>query len=200
MLSELIKNGFLLFKFHINPLLRKAQQQLRNIDYQSIHTIILHLHTTMDPCAICTRCLVGLSKYLNEEENIRLLTPVEDGKILNANFFIEVSSNERYQGSSPASIGSFTGYCERSSHAECGGHDNQERTIVNLQAKETPLFLPPDDFSLVLPGGMKPWRLNHSFPPYIVFGQVNIDRQQVSPAPNPPTEHRHNAKILPPIR
>lgn len=176
-LSMLVADNFLLFKSQIKNLLTQASTQLddRTLNCGSIHTIILHINTTMDPCAICTRCLVGLSKYLNDGQNIQSLQPTNIGGALSANLFIEVSSNGRYLGSNRNAIGSFTGYFAgiRSSHAECGGHDGQEETHINLRPKGSVLFPGPDNFLYILPGGIKPWRFNHTFPPYIAFCRLN---------------------------
>lgn len=175
-LSMLVADNFLLFKSQIKNLLTQASTQLddRTLNCGSIHTIILHINTTMDPCAICTRCLVGLSKYLNDG-HIGSLKPTRVAGTLSANFFIEVSSNGLYLGSNDDAIGSFTGYFAgiRSSHAECGGHDGQESRPINLQPKGSVLFPGPDNFLYILPGGIKPWRFNHTFPPYIAFCRLN---------------------------
>ncbi len=200
-LSMLVANNFSLFKSQIQSLLTQVRTQLRDetINCDSIHTIILHINTTMDPCAICTRCMVGLSKYLNEGQNIRSLQSTSIGSILSANFFIEVSSNDRYLGSNMDTIGSFTGYSGQSSHAECGGHDGQETTLINLQPKGGVLFPDPDNSLLVLPGGMKSWRFNNTFPPYIVFGRVNIRPPlQVTVVPGACATHRR--RVLPPVQ
>ena len=196
-LSLLIAKNFFVFKSQIQSLLTQIKTQLRDetINCDSIHTIILHINTTMDPCAICTRCIVGLSKYLNGKQNIQLLTPTGFEGILSANFFIEVSSNDRYPGSNPNTIGSFTGYCGQFSHAECSGHDDQEAILINLQSKDSVLFPVPDNYSLVLPGGMKSWRFNHTFPPYVVFGQVDADTKQVIVSPSACAPYRKHTLL-----
>ena len=199
-LSLLVADNFLLFKTQIKNLLTQSKKQLRDetINCNSIHTIILHINVTMDPCAICTRCMVGLTKYLNDG-HIELLKPIEIDGILNANFFIEVTSNGRYLGSNPNTIGSFTGYLSktRSSHTECGGHDDQENTLINLQPKSSVLFPVLDNSLLILPGGMKSWRFNHSFHPYIVFGQINADKQVID---SPRACATHTGNNLPPVQ
>lgn len=199
-LSMLVGRNFLLFKSQIEDLFGQARTRLVSINGSSIHTIILHINTTMDPCAICTRCMVGLSKHLNERQNRGLLKPTRIGGTLNANFFIEVSSNDPYGGANPDAIGSFTGYFAgiRSSHAECGGHDGREGTPINLKPKTDDLFPAVDNSLLVLPGGVKSWRFNNTFPPYIVFGRVNSRPPlQVTVAPRACATHReHNLPFV----
>lgn len=201
-LSELIANDFSLFKSQI---LELAKQELSRpkepINFGSIHYIILHIHTTMDPCAICTRCLVGLSKFLNEGTNIQKLESSRRAKkLINANFFIEVSSNARYPGSQPDMIGSFKSYHNESSHTECSGHDDEEAIRINLQPKSKSLISDLNNLQLVCPGGVKSWAFNPTFPPYIVFGQINTDSHTVVDAPEKPTNHRHNCQSLPKVQ
>ena len=126
-----------------------------------------------------------------------MLKPSSIDGTLSANLFIEVSSNGRYLGANSNTIGSFTGYSGQSSHAECGGHDGREGTPINLKPKTDNLFPVLDNSLLILPGGMKSWRFNHSFHPYIVFGQINADKQVID-SPSACAPYRKHT--LPPVQ
>ncbi len=186
-LSKLIANNFLIFKNTIAELLQHAQQsnQDANFTYNSIHAIILHIGTTMDPCAICTRNFTGLSKHINENPDVLRDAASGTAGNINARFLIEVSSNGHYGGAHINAPGSFSEYCGQCSHAECAGHDGGEENLINIQALGAQLFPGPDNSILVVPGGIKPWRFNQTFPPYVVFGRVdnvnlNLNHQVVN--------------------
>lgn len=130
-------------------LLKKTVRRLRNsiANPQNIKLIILHVHTVMDPCAVCTRCLVGLSRFINE--SIQNETLGIGGVDQNTKFLVEVSSNNTY-------------------YPNPRGRDN----FCNHQ--DNPLAIP---FGIRPNGGQNNWQLRPTFPPYVVFGIVNRDRR-----------------------
>ncbi|MDR1560769.1 MAG: hypothetical protein LBS23_00205 [Holosporaceae bacterium] len=115
---------------------------------QAIRLIVLHIGTSMDPCARCTRCLAGLSRRINYGNN----TDAQDNPRglnnfngINAKFLIEVSSGGHYLTKS-TEVDNFARYgyglC---SHTECAGHDGQEGAAINIRLRDPgiPIHAPP---------------------------------------------------------
>ncbi len=176
--AKIKSNNFELVKRIIKELLMKAKQQYGNeINYNNIKLVVLHIGTTMDPCAICTRCLVGLSKYTNGsiDNFLRCTDPgTPDGTLNNSKFLVEVSSNSHYAtttqyGRTIDRQDNFAAFgCGNCSHTECAGHDGGEANPINVSL----------NFSLIaglaIPYGVPSnWVLSTSFPPYVVFGRAN---------------------------
>lgn len=181
LLSMLIAGNSAVFKQTIRDLLLKAQIQTPTVDYHSIKLIVLHIGTTMDPCAICTRCLVGVSKCINENIDNFLRSTVQGapaGNMQNAKFFIEVSSNGHYNDGGNQND-SFMHYaCGNCSHTECAGHDGGEAIPINISLNF------PSVGELAIPYGiLSNWVLSRTFPPYVVFGRVNNATYSITQPP-----------------
>jgi hypothetical protein len=192
-LSILTSANLAIFKRTIVDLLLQAQHQVpaANFDYGSIRLVVLHVGTTMDPCAICTRCLVGISKSINENiDNFlrSMIHGVPAGNMNNAKFLVEVSSNGHYPtGAAFDAHGrlpnnrqdNFAAFnCGQCSHTECAGHDGGEANPINISLNFT-------SFSgLAIPFGRNTnWGLSRTFPPYVVFGRINPANHTIIPAP-----------------
>lgn len=132
----------------VTKLVNKARESLGGLPaatvYNNIVLVTLHIHTTWDPCAKCSRLLAGISKQINSPEADQILqlrtflntqfpdgggnpqrnlvTRLRDG---HARFFIEVSSNEHYtinaDGDNP-----------ECSHTECVGRDANIGNQINI--------------------------------------------------------------------
>jgi hypothetical protein len=184
------------FKKALHDLLMEARKpgQLGNgVNYSNIKLIIFHIGTTMDPCAICTRYMAGLSKYVNGynqggNKNGLFKKVVAEGAIggdvaKGVKFLIEVSSCGHYSGGGNKND-SFTYYgYPNCSHTECAGRDGQtaEQININLGAQEA------GEAQLSIPNGKgdaTDWKFRRSFPPYIVFGRVKATQYNVANAPN----------------
>lgn len=157
----------------------------------------------MDPCAICTRCLVGLSKYTNGniDNFLRSTDPGSpNGTMNNSKFLVEVSSNRHY-----ATAIQYNSYgvqladdrqdnfaafgCGNCSHTECAGHDGGEANPINISLN-FPLIT-----ALAIPYGVPPnWVLSTTFPPYVVFGRANNAYNIDAPAHCGILDHVHNAR------
>lgn len=138
----------------------------------------------MDPCAICTKCLVGVSKGINQNVDyfLRSIVPgAPAGNMNNAKFFIEVSSNEHYATTNVSQDNFAVFGCGKCSHTECAGHDGGEANQINISLNF------PFVSALAIPYGTPiNWSLSRTFPPYVVFGRVNSTTHTVvqSPAHN----------------
>ncbi len=209
--AKIKSNNFELVKRIIKELLMKAKQQYGNeINYNNIKLVVLHIGTTMDPCAICTRCLVGLSKYTNGsiDNFLRCTDPGSpDGTINNSKFFVEVSSNGHYATAiqynrttgmqlSDDRQDNFAAFgCGNCSHTECAGHDGGEANPINVSLNFSSIA------GLAIPYGIPSnWVLSTTFPPYVVFGRANnaynVDN---APAHCGIPNHVHNARNNLPI-
>ena len=181
-LSILTTNQLAIFKNTISDLLGQAQQKCNNnnLNYGSIRLVVLHIGTTMDPCAICTRCLVGISEHINENIDSYLRSTIQGspgGSMNNAKFLMEVSSNGHYPTSTNSQDNFAAFGCGNCSHTECAGHDGGEANPINVSL----------NFSLIaglaIPYGVPSnWVLSTSFPPYVVFGRTD-DSYNVVNAP-----------------
>lgn len=183
-----------LLRSEINVLLHQANvvqaaaavilpfNEINPIPANRIKLIILHIGTKMDPCAVCTRNLVGLSRDINY---IPPLLPGQNranlGLGVNAKFLIEVSSNGHYQTQRQGNnfhrdvLGSNYGSC---SHTECAGHDENHTNLANITINNAPIDIPPIKLPVLLavPGGKENilnWVFEEAFPPYIIFGRIN---------------------------
>ncbi len=186
LITQIKNNNFELIKRIISELLAKAKQQCENvINYTNVKLVILHVGTTMDPCAICTRCSVGVSKCINENIDNFLRSTDQGapaGNMHNAKFFVEVSTNGHYATGaqydrrrayilSNDKQDNFAAFgCGNCSHTECAGHDGGEAIPINISLNF------PSVGELAIPYGRIPqnnWALNRTFPPYVVFGRVD---------------------------
>lgn len=209
-ISHLLQDDKISLKKAINKLLKKAKTDYPGTSYNDIKLIILHIGTSMDPCAVCTRCLVGLSKYFNEKKGgigvsandskIRdlKLTAIQggdvetdyleiiDGEIPNTSkFLVEVSSNGHY--AIPAKeIYNFSTYgFGACSHTECAGHDGHEHDLINIILNN-----PADRIAVVECNGIvgvevNNWNFSYHYPSYIVFARTN-PANNIQHAPNAP--------------
>lgn len=174
-------NNFELVKRIIGELRMEARQQYGDaIKYDNVKLVVLHIGTTMDPCAICTRCLVGISKYIND--NINCLALDADKNMNNAKFLIEVSSNNHYATTtqynkkgkrlSNDKQDNFAAFgCGNCSHTECAGHDGGENNQINISLSvpfSTALGIPYG-----IPSTPQNWILTQTFPPYVIFGRTD---------------------------
>lgn len=182
-LSKLTEGKLAMFKETIKDLLLQARQkcQNNNLNYDSVKSVVLHIGTTMDPCAICTRCLVGISKRINENIDSYLRSTIQDspeGRMSNAKFLVEVSSNGHYLTTGDYNDNFAAFGCGKCSHTECAGHDGGEGNSINVSLDF------PSTTTLAIPYGVPPnWTLSNTFPPYVVFGRINVAGQNVIPAP-----------------
>ena len=192
-IAKIKRNNFELAKRIIAELLGTARQQHGNIiNYNNIKLVILHVGTTMDPCAICTRCLVGVSKCINEniDNFLRSTNHGIPGFMHNAKFLIEVSSNDHYPTSNLQDNFAAFG-CGNCSHTECAGHDGGEAIPINISLNF------PSVGELAIPYGRIPqnnWTLNRAFPPYVVFGRIDNNYNVVNVPAMCAVNHVHNAR------
>lgn len=168
------------------------------ITYAHIKAVILHIHTTKDPCAKCARLLSGVSRQMNMQPSTAqiaqkqtpdmtrflsaefpatagdfgaphdLITNLADG---NARFLIEVSSNSHYG-------------VNECLHAECSGNDGNENQLKVIRCGNGIIdFNAPGANLLVIPngaGGEGNWTFpqaanaGESFPPYVIFKRVGV--------------------------
>ena len=133
-------------RWNIDQLLTRAGQDGHP---ETIKLIVLHIGTSMDPCARCTRCLAGLSRRINYGNNTDVLDNprgLNNFNSINAKFLIEVSSGGHYL-TTTAYADNFARYgyglC---SHTECAGHDGQEGAVINIQLRNPgiPIPIPPN--------------------------------------------------------
>lgn len=167
---------------NIDELLRLSQET-----YDKIQLIVLHIHTQMDPCAICSKIIVGLSRQMNkpattQSTNMRellnaILPPNEGGNHLGSpialrsnlrsgrcRFLIEVSSSKHFSTRS-----------KKCSHAECSGRDEHYDDIINVATSTNKMC------TLAIPYGLdrsntsqdRNWKFLDSFPPYVIFARLN---------------------------
>lgn len=183
-LSTLSANKLKVFKNTIIHLLEQAQEKLprANLNYNSIRLVVLHIGTTMDPCAICTRCFVGISKRINENVDSYFRSTNQNsptGRMDNTKFLIEVSSNGHYNGGGAYhprdSWNKYNRYKLDCSHTECAGHDGGEANLINIS-----LNLPLTFSEVANPHGTMSWILNKTFPPYVVFGRADPKKGVIS--------------------
>ena len=191
-IAKIKRNNFELAKRIIAELLGTARQQHGNINYNNIKLVILHVGTTMDPCAICTRCLVGVSKCINEniDNFLRSTNHGIPGFMHNAKFLIEVSSNDHYPTSNLQDNFAAFG-CGNCSHTECAGHDGGEAIPINISLNF------PSVGELAIPYGRIPqnnWTLNRAFPPYVVFGRIDNNYNVVNVPAMCAVNYVHNAR------
>jgi hypothetical protein len=194
-----IAGGLGLFRHIIDNLLGTANGlgETAPITYANIKAVILHIHTTKDPCARCTRLFAGVSRQMNMQPNVaqvvqkqtagmtafllaefpmlagplgtphNLITNLSNG---NARFLVEVSSNSHYGVS-------------ECNHAECSGNDGNAAQvkvitcgngIINFNAPAAnPLVIPN------IPGAIN-WTFpqaaaaGQSFPPYVIFSRIGV--------------------------
>lgn len=170
-------NGQLL-KSNVASLMRKARLR----DGRSIKLIIFHIHTIKDPCAVCTRVLVGLSKKMNDKQGVvnidSILQDLLPMTYVNSKFLVQVSSNEHYS-------------CGKNcSHAECSGIDGGINMVPEVNVGHTII---PKTSKLAIPFGIRkiddPSRPNlinldnfvfsRSFPPYVIFSRVAIPGKDI---------------------
>lgn len=188
MVAKIKSNNFELVKRVINELLTESRGHCGStINYSNIKLVVLHIGTTMDPCAICTRCIVGLSKYVNENIDNFLRSAdqrTSDGTLNNSKFLVEVSSNGHYAtarqyGRTMDKQDNFAAFgCGNCSHTECAGHDGGEANPINVSLNF------PSIVGLAVPyGTTQNWMLSKTFPPYVVFGRINAVARTVVPAP-----------------
>jgi hypothetical protein len=173
-ISQLLDEGGGWLRNNIDVLLRLHQPD-GELDYSRIKLIVLHIGTTMDPCAICTRCLTGFSRTVNY--NLPNELPALHG-INNAKFLIEVSSNGHYittdKHQDNYALFGF-GSC---SHTECAGRDANETQISNiiLAGYNKPMTADAAaDLTLSIPTPNiveTNWGLSPHFPPYVIFGRM----------------------------
>jgi hypothetical protein len=195
-----VAGGLGLFRHIIDNLLGIANGLggVAAITYAHIKAVILHIHTTKDPCAKCARLLSGVSRQMNMQPNIapvvqkqtpamtaflfaefpmmagafgvphNLITNLSNG---NARFLIEVSSNSHYGVSECL-------------HAECSGDDGNavQGKVINC-GNGIIDFNAPGANLLVIPngaGGGGNWTFplavaaGQSFPPYVIFSRVGV--------------------------
>lgn len=162
-------------------LLNNLQNAYPNIvqNIRNVRMIVLHIGTLLDPCAICTRVLVGLSNYLNR--CIDQLKYNENDGFEDTKFLVEVSSSEPYYPSrliadNYTSHYRGNGYEDKTSHLECTGHDGNEKSPIVIGQKPTGDW---DSERLAIPYGIgksgknkSNWILKRSFPPYIIFSRI----------------------------
>lgn len=158
------------------------------VNANNIKLVVLHIGTSMDPCAICTRCFVGLSRDANYQPELadgHARYNLGDG--INAKFLIEVSSNGHYTVSTGADNYQATnGKC---SHTECAGHDSHHADLLNVALNDAfPMEMPAAEAGhlLSIPRGVGDganWRFNDSFPPYVIFGRMVPTAYVVTNAP-----------------
>ena len=163
-------------RWNINQLLARAGQAKHP---ETIKLIILHIGTSMDPCARCTRCLAGLSRRINYGNN----TDVNDNPRglnnfngINAKLLVEVSSGSHYL-TTTTEADNFARYgyglC---SHTECAGHDGQEEEAINIRLRGSKISQNPSlqAQQLFIPygNGETGWKFDTTFPPYIVLGRT----------------------------
>jgi hypothetical protein len=196
-LTHLLDSNQKILKDNIHQLLTKARTINNDINHSHIKLIVLHIGTTMDPCAICTRCLVGLSMYANNEaDKSAFFKKTGDGAIggntTNATkFLIEISSCGHYAAKNAADNFNAYGF-GNCSHTECAGHNNIAQ-IVNINTN-TPIGVGVAANRLYLPSGdgtEADWQFASSFPPYIVFGRMS-DTDPYGIAAAPETTHPHH--------
>lgn len=151
-----------------NDFVRKLNVSKEN----NIKLIILHIHTIMDPCAICTRMLAGLSKYINKTPEVLSPLPSRDFK-----FLVEVSSNKSYKttpsGKELKNQDNFAVWTGNNSHAECAGHDNNENMVIDVKSN----INVSEEIQLGIPNerSKENWKFAPSFPPYIIFHRLGHD-------------------------
>jgi hypothetical protein len=186
-LSQLLDNNFVLLKNEIGKLLSKSKNTIsRSINYSHIKLMTLHIGTSMDPCAICTRSLVGLSRYLNAGNNIQSLELGGAGQ-LDAKFLVEISSNGHYSTSPSFYPGdgmrpddqqdNFAKWCGNCSHTECAGHDGAEGMPIDIHLGG--VAYPPEPMAVPY-GSMSNWRLPYVFPYYTVFGRMDANHNVIN--------------------
>ncbi|MDR1561419.1 MAG: hypothetical protein LBS23_03635 [Holosporaceae bacterium] len=143
-LSAILDNTRL--RWNIDQLLTHAGQ---NGHPENIRLIVLHIGTSMDPCARCVRCLAGLSRRINYGNNFDVLDNprgLNNFNGINAKFLIEVSSGGHYL-TTTQEVDNFARYgyglC---SHTECAGHDGQEGAAINIRLRDSgiPVLAPPN--------------------------------------------------------
>lgn len=209
-ISHLLQSDKVSLKKAINKLLKKAKTNYSATSYNDIKLIILHIGTSMDPCAVCTRCLVGLSKYFNEKKsaaeidanNSKIrdlkLTAIPDGdeetghlEIIDgeipdtSKFLVEVSSNGHY--AIPAKdIYNFSTYgFGKCSHTECAGHDGHEHDLINIILNNPADHTIVEDYNGIIGAEANNWNFSNHYPPYIVFARTN-PANNIQHAPNAP--------------
>lgn len=139
-----------LFRHMVANLLAQANEVVNGtpITYSSIKVVVLHIHTTKDPCAKCARLLAGVSRQMNMQPHtaagldankqtvaMTALLNAEFPIIAddhdnpsnlidnlangNARFLVEISSNSHYG-------------VNECNHAECSGNDGnlQQQKII----------------------------------------------------------------------
>jgi hypothetical protein len=183
----------------VTKLVNKAREALGGLPaatvYDNIVLVTLHIHTTWDPCAKCSRLLAGISKQINSPEAIQtqqlrtflntqfpdgggnpqrnLITHLRNG---NARFFIEVSSNEHYtinaDGDNP-----------ECSHTECVGKDEHIGNQINITTGNILNFAAGGgNNQLAVPignGQANNWNFHPSFPPYVVYRRIGVPGAQI---------------------
>lgn len=155
-----------------NPRFNDFVKKLSVLKEDNIKLIILHIHTIMDPCAVCTRMLTGLSKYINETHGILWSLPSRDFK-----FLVEVSSNKSYK-TTPSDKklekqDNFAVWTGDNSHAECAGRDNNENMVIDVKSN----INASEEIQLGIPNerSKENWKFARSFPPYIIFHRLCHD-------------------------
>ena len=182
-----------LFAQTVTKLANKAKETLGGLTaanvYDNIVLVTLHIHTTWDPCAKCSRLLAGVSKQMNSPEGNqtvklstflntqfpggenpqrRLINRLRNG---DARFLIEVSSNEHYtinaDGADP-----------ECSHTECVGRDVNIGNQINITTGNVLGFnAGGGNNQLAIPmgnGQPQNWYFHSSFPPYVVYKRIGV--------------------------
>ena len=182
---------------NINALLRHLNNKSESkFKYDDIVLIVLHVHTTMDPCAKCTRLFASISRAMNSEHregsfnkllqemfftdivNNPIIENLNSGK---TRFLVSVSSNEHYSVN--------TGSGNVCSQAENSGRDaHYEKTHININTGTKLKFDNPEDIQLIIPYGPEAnqngsanqnWRFPASFPPYVIYARVGAETYRI---------------------
>ncbi|MDR0632009.1 MAG: hypothetical protein LBF54_02110 [Holosporaceae bacterium] len=168
------------------------------ISANDIVLVVLHIHSTQDPCAKCTKVLAALSRIMNGYRpeggsqalnDVLRLCPASLLNNLsagNARFLIEVSSNREYVIAANNSA--------TCSEAEATGLDGNATNVpINISLTGVPLFpegasakakdvTAPATLNNALaipfgPGNAHNWIFPNTFPPYVVFGRITATGQ-----------------------
>lgn len=187
-----------LFAQNVTKLVNKAREVLGGLTaaevYDNIVLVTLHIHTTWDPCANCSRLLAGVSKQMNSSEcnqtkqlreflntyfpkkgnpQGRLIAHLRDGK---ARFLVEVSSHEHYT----INAASDNPQC---SHAECVGRDCNIENQINVSTGNVLSFNAEagnNQLAIPMGAGKSPnWNFCSSFPPYVVYKRTGVPGVQI---------------------
>ncbi|MBQ7674480.1 MAG: hypothetical protein IJT36_08255 [Alphaproteobacteria bacterium] len=181
----LLDTNKLHLKNNLDSLITKAVSDIfhhqtpanKNIIINEIKLVILHIHTTMDPCEKCARILVGLSHAMNSglgaDHSInKILSELRTeeatiGTNIFSKFLVEVSSRKHYSDT-------------QCNHVECAGrladHDvDYAASQPNIILGDTAMNFTEGEGKkhIAIPFGSENednnWYFQTTFPPYVIF-------------------------------